>query len=296
MAEISAEKVKELREKSGAGMMDCKKALAAVGGDLEKAFDHLRKEGTVKAAKKAGRATSEGLVGVVVSSDKRAAAVVELNCETDFVARTDQFLGFLNALGELIVKDKPQTLDALLGQKLGGVTVQETLSQMISKIGENMAIRRFRLVEAGAKEAVGAYIHAGSKIVSIIKLQGDGVDEPTARDIAMHVAAMSPRYIDRGQVPTAVLDREKEVLKASPDLVGKPENILEKILLGKLNRFYSEACLAEQPFIKDVTGKKTVGDCLKEKSAGAKIVEMVRFQVGEVPSRDTALDDAREGS
>ena len=232
----------------------------------------------------------------MVSSDKRAAAVVELNCETDFVARTDQFLGFLNALGELIVKDKPQTLDALLGQKLGGVTVQETLSQMISKIGENMAIRRFRLVEAGAKEAVGAYIHAGSKIVSIIKLQGDGVDEPTARDIAMHVAAMSPRYIDRGQVPTAVLDREKEVLKASPDLVGKPENILEKILLGKLNRFYSEACLAEQPFIKDVTGKKTVGDCLKEKSAGAKIVEMVRFQVGEVPSRDTALDDAREGS
>jgi elongation factor Ts len=280
MTDISAEKVRDLREKTGAGMMDCKKALAAVGGDMEKAIDHLRKEGVVKAAKKAGRATSEGLIGVSISPDKKTAAIVEVNCETDFVARTDQFQNFINALGEYIVKTKPADLNELLAQKMGDATVQESLAHLVSKVGENMAIRRFHLVQAGAGEAIASYLHAGAKIGSVIRVKG-GVDETLVRDIAMHAAAMSPRYIDRAQVPSNVLDREKEVLKASPELAGKPDNLIEKILLGKLNRFYSEVCLAEQPFIKDTSGKKSVGDFLKDKSSDSKIVEMVRFQVGE---------------
>jgi elongation factor Ts len=280
MTDISAEKVRDLREKTGAGMMDCKKALTAVDGDMEKAIDHLRKEGVVKAAKKAGRATSEGLIVVSIAPDKKTAAIVEVNCETDFVARTDQFQNFINALGEHIVKNKPADLNALLAQRMGDATVQDSLAHLVSKVGENMAIRRFRLIQAGAGEVLAAYLHAGAKIGSVIRVKG-GADEALVRDIAMHAAAMSPRFLDRTQVPPAVLDREKDVLKASPELVGKPENLIDKILLGKLNRFYSEACLAEQPFIKDTSGKKSVGDFLKEQSAGSQIVEMVRYQVGE---------------
>ncbi|HSA58219.1 MAG TPA: translation elongation factor Ts [bacterium] len=280
MTEISAEKVRELREKTGAGMMDCKRALASVGGDMEKAIDHLRKEGVVKAAKKAGRATSEGLVGVSIGPDKKAAAIVEVNCETDFVARTDQFQNFINVLGEHIVKARPADLNALLAQKLGDGTVQDVVNQLVAKLGENMAVRRFRLLQAGGGEVLASYIHAGAKIGSVIRVKG-AADEALVRDIAMHTAAMSPRFVDRAQVPAAVLDREKDVLKASPELAGKPENLVDKILQGKLNRFFSEVCLADQPFIKDTTGKKSVGDFLKEKAAGAQIVEMVRFQVGE---------------
>lgn len=280
MTDISAEKVRELRDKSGAGMMDCKKALEAVGGDMEKAIDHLRKEGVVKAAKKAGRTTSEGLIAVSIAPDKKAAAVAEVNCETDFVARTDQFQNFLNALGELIVKAKPADLNALLTQKMGDAPVQDVLAQLVSKLGENITIRRFRLLQAAAGEVLAAYVHAGSKIGSVIRVKGNA-DENLVRDVAMHAAAMAPRYLDRTQVPADALEREKEVLKASPDLVGKPENLIEKILGGKLNRFYSENCLTEQPFIKDTSGKKSVGDFLKESAAGSQIVEMVRFQVGE---------------
>jgi len=280
MTDISAEKVRELREKSGAGMMDCKKALAAVGGDMEKAIDYLRKEGVVKAAKKAGRATSEGLIGISVSPDKKIAALVEVNCETDFVARTDQFQNFISVLGEHIVKHKPVDLNALMAQKMGEAPVQDVLAQLVSKVGENMAIRRFRMLEAGAGEVLAAYVHAGSKIGSAIRVKGNA-DEALVRDVAMHAAAMAPRYLDRAQVPTEALEREKDVLKASPDLVGKPDNLVEKILVGKLNRFYSENCLTEQPFIKDTSGKKSVGDFVKESATGAQIVEMVRFQVGE---------------
>jgi elongation factor Ts len=280
MTDISAEKVRDLREKTGAGMMDCKKALAATGGDMEKAIDHLRKEGVVKAAKKAGRATSEGLIGISIAPDKKAAVLVEVNCETDFVARTDQFQNFINALGELIVKNKPKDVEALQSQKMGETTVQEALTQLVSKVGENMAIRRFRIVQAGPGEVLAAYLHAGSKIGSIIRVKG-GADEALVRDVAMHAAAMSPRYLDRIQVPAEALSREKDVLKASPELKDKPDNIVEKILTGKLNRFYSENCLTDQPFIKDTSGKKSVADFLKDQGAGSQVAEMVRFQVGE---------------
>ncbi len=281
MADISAEKVRELREKSGAGMMDCKRALSSTGGDLSEALDLLRKEGVVKAAKKAGRVTLEGLIGLAISPDRQVAALVEVNCETDFVARTDQFQQFLSSVSELVIKDKPAALEALLSLKLGSTTLQETLATLISKIGENMAIRRFHRIQAGVGEAIGIYIHAGAKIGVLIRLKGNGVDESLARDVAMHVAAMMPRYISRKDVPAAALEREREIARATPDMAGKPANLIDRILDGKLNRYYSEVCLVEQPFIKDPTGKKSVGDYIKEKASGADVLDMVRFQVGE---------------
>ena len=281
MADISAEKVRELRDKTGAGMMDCKKALTAMDGDLEKAIDHLRKEGVVKAAKKSGRATSEGLIGVSLSPDKKVASLLEVNCETDFVARTDQFQNFINALGEHIVKNQAADVEALNVQKMGDASVQDVMAQLVSKLGENMGIRRFCTVKAGAGEVIGSYLHAGAKIGAMIRVKGEKVSEETVREIAMHVAAMGPRFIGREQVPADVVQREKDVFKASPELAGKPENIHEKIILGKLNRFYSDSCLIDQPFVKDATGKKTVGDYLKDVSPGAQILEMVRYQVGE---------------
>ncbi|MBI3541467.1 MAG: translation elongation factor Ts [Deltaproteobacteria bacterium] len=250
MTEISAEKVRELREKSGAGLMDCKRALVAVSGHI-------------------------------VSKDETCGGVVELNCETDFVARTDQFQNFLSSVVNQLVANKVKDLSSLLSLKFEKSTVQEALAQLIAQLGENMGIRRVRLVTGTAGEKVGEYIHAGSKIGVLVRLKGEKSTSALAREIAMHVAAMNPRYIHRSQVPADVLEREKEIAKASPDLAGKPEAILEKILVGKLNRFYNEACLVEQPFIKDPTGKKSVGDFLKENAAGSEILEVCRFQVGE---------------
>ncbi len=287
MAEITAELVKELREKTGAGMMDCKKALTACEGDLEKAIDQLRKEGTVKAAKKAGRATSEGLVGLALSADKKSASLVELNCETDFVANTDQFKAYLNTLAEKAVEAKPADLNALLALKAGEGTIQDSLNALIAKVGENMSIRRAKVVTAGAGEQLSAYIHAGSKIGVVIRVKSAGLDADTIRDVAMHVAAMNPRFVERANVPADVVAREKDIAKASPDLAGKPANIIDKILEGKVNRFFIENCLVEQIFIKDTTGKQSVGAFLKQKDPQAQIVEVVRFQVGEEISQSS---------
>ena len=281
MAEITAELVKELREKTGAGMMDCKRALSACDGDLEKAIDQLRKEGTVKAAKKAGRATSEGLVGLAVSTDKKTASLVELNCETDFVANTDQFKAYLNTLAEKVAEAKPANLEALLATKVGEGTVQDSLTGLIAKVGENMSIRRFKVVSAGEGEQLSAYVHAGAKIGVVIRVKSATLDADSIRDVAMHTAAMNPRFVERGQVPQDIVAREKEIAKASPDLANKPANIIDKILEGKVNRFYIENCLVEQIFIKDTTGKQSVGAFLKSKDAQAQIAEAVRFQVGE---------------
>ncbi len=281
MINASAEKVKELREKSGAGFMDCKRALGATGGDLAKAIDFLRKEGLVKAAKKAGRSTLEGLVALSVSPDRRSASLVEINCETDFVARTDQFQEFVSTVAEQIVQKKPKDANDLLGQKFKEATLREDLTQLIARIGENMEIRRFRLLQAEAGEVIGSYVHAGAKIGVLVRLKGEKLTEAEARDVAMHEAAMSPHFVDRKKIPPAVIDREKEIARAAPDMAGKPDHLMDKILEGKFNRYCSEVCLMEQPFIKDPTGKKSVGDYLREKSPQAESVEMIRFQVGE---------------
>ena len=282
MTEISAEKVKELREKSGAGFMDCKRALSATQGDLDAATDLLRKEGVVKAAKKAGRATSEGLIALETGTE--GSAILEVNCETDFVARTDQFQEFINSVANLIVQKKPENLETLLTQSFGTSTLQQSLSELIARIGENIVLKRFRRVEAvSGKEQVGSYVHAGSKIGVIlkVKLAGGSLEDSLLRDIAMHVAAMNPPYIRREDVPSSVVEREKEILRAQPELASKPANMIDKILEGKINRFYSDTCLNEQLFIKDPTGKKSVGAFLKEVSPGTELVEVIRFQVGE---------------
>lgn len=289
MTDISAEKVRELREKSGAGIMECKRALSATGGDLSQAIDFLRKEGVVKAAKKAGRVTQEGLIAIAYGPDRKSAALVEVDCETDFVARTDSFQAFLAAVAEHVVKQHSKglakDLDSLMAQPFSGTTLKEALSNLIAKIGENMAIRRFQVVSVGEGESLGAYLHAGSKIGVLVKLRGTGGERVSlpdlARDVAMHVAAMSPRFLARADVPADVVAREREIARESPDLKGKPANILDKIIDGKLNRFFSENCLVEQPFIKDPTGKKTVAGYLKETAPGTEIVQTVRFQVGE---------------
>ena len=278
--EISAEQVRELREKSGAGLMDCKRALQETGGDLEKAHENLRKSGVIKAAKKAGRATLEGLIGEAHNEDYTAAALVEVNCETDFVARTDQFQKWVTDLAQLALHKQPGNLESFLTEKLpSGETVSGTLTTLIAKLGENMEIRRVAVVKAAAGEKVASYLHMGSKIGALLRVKG-GIDVTLLREIAMHIAALQPRYLDRAQVPSAVLEKEREILKSQPDMAGKPAQLLDKIVEGKINRFYSEACLTEQPFIKDATGKKTVAAVLKERDAAAQVIEMVRFQVG----------------
>ena len=281
MGDISAESVRQLREKSGAGIMECKRALAATGGDLGQAIDYLRKEGVVKAAKKAGRATAEGLIGVALSPDHQAASVVEINCETDFVARTDQFQEFLAAVGEKIVSARPTDLQTLLQQSFGTSTLQGTLTELIARVGENMSVPRFFLIQAQSGEVIGTYLHAGSKIGVVVKLSGQGADAFLARDIAMHAAAMSPTYVDRSQVPSSVIEREQEIARSSPDIVGKPPQIVEKILQGKMERFFAENCLVEQPFVKDPVSKKSVKQFLQSKGPQIQVTQVVRLQVGE---------------
>lgn len=276
--DISAEQVRELRERSGAGLMDCKRALQDAGGDLDKAHDVLRKSGVVKAAKKAGRATLEGLVAE--ASDQQGAALLEMSCETDFVARTDEFQKWVTDLSQHILKQRPKDLAQLLEQPWeGGISVKEGLVRLIAKLGENMEIRRFGLSQAGAGEQVASYLHMGAKIGAVIRVQGK-VSVAVLREVAMHIAALSPRYLDRSEVPADVIEKEKEILKAQPEMSSKPAHLLEKILEGKLNRFFSEVCLVDQPFIKDATGKKTVGAFLQEQDPQAKATQMIRFQVG----------------
>ncbi len=281
MADISAEKVRELREKTGAGLMDCKKALLSTSGDLEAAMELLRKEGVIKAGKKAGRATSEGLVGVSVAPDRRSGAIVEVNCETDFVARTDQFIEFVNSIAEMVVQNKSSQLDNLLSSKLKGQTVQEVLAGLISKLGENMSIRRVELLQAKDGEVVGGYIHAGSKIGVLVQIQGSDINEDLIKDVAMHAAAMSPRFLDRTKISAAIIEKEREIAKATPDMANKPANLVDKIVDGKINRFFSESCFVDQVFIKDPAGKQSVKDYVNQKSKGASIVNFSRFQVGE---------------
>ncbi len=280
MMEISADLVRELREKSGAGIMDCKRALRQTGGDLQGAIDFLRKEGMIKASKKSVRSAEEGLVAVGKGSSGNRLALVEVNCETDFVARTDQFQKFLREVARLVASESPQPVEVLLKKKMGEKSVEESLKGLVAQLGENIVIRRLASLEGGGNEKVGDYIHAGSKIGVLVKIRGAKIDETVVRDVAMHIAAMHPVYVDRRSVPESVMAREKGILAESPDLAGKPSHLLDKILEGKLSRFFSEVCLVEQPFIKDPGGKKTVGMFLQEKDPGAEVVEMVRYQVG----------------
>ncbi|MFD2208854.1 translation elongation factor Ts [Virgibacillus halophilus] len=273
---ITAKMVKELREKTGAGMMDCKKALQETDGDLEKAIDHLREKGIAKAAKKADRIAAEG--SAYILQDGNTAVLIEVNCETDFVTKNDQFKQLLEQIAKHLISQKPASVDAALQQKLeGGEDTLETLiNSAIAKIGEKLSLRRFTILEKTDNDAFGAYLHMGGRIGALTLLEGT-TDEQLAKDIAMHVAAVNPRYVSREDVSADEVDREREVLKTQALNEGKPEKIVEKMVEGRLSKFFEEICLLDQSFVKDPDQKvkKIVGD------KGAAVRSFARYEVGE---------------
>ena len=272
---ITASLVKELREKTGAGMMDCKKVLTETDGDLEKATELLRERGIAKAAKKSGRVAAEGIVEAYVSEDGKVGAAVEVNSETDFVAKNEEFKAFVLDVAKQIVKNNPATVEELLAQPsiaVEGKTVNEVLVDKIATIGENMSIRRFARFET-ADGLVEKYIHGDGKIAVLVNMTNG--NKELAKDICMQIAAVKPEYINREVVPAERVEKEKEILKAQTMNEGKPEAIAEKIVMGRINKFYEEICLVDQAFVKDPSMK--VSQVLN----GATVVEFARLEKGE---------------
>lgn len=279
---ITAAQVNELRQKTGAGMMDCKKALTESNGDMQKAIEILRKKGAAVAAKRAEKSANEGVVVTKISSDKKNAIIVEVNCETDFVAKSADFTSFANSVLEIIEKQKPASIETLRNDP----KVAEMLGDVMGKVGEKIEISRFA-VDSASDGMLIDYVHLGSKLGVIVKFTGvnSGADELSAigKDIAMQVAAMKPICVYREEVPKDVIDKEMEIYKELARKEGKPENILDKIASGRLNKFYQENCLVEQMFIKD--NAKTVGDLIKEfnnkHNAQTRIELFRRFHLGD---------------
>ncbi|WP_027963218.1 translation elongation factor Ts [Halalkalibacillus halophilus] len=273
---ISAKLVKELREKTGAGMMDCKNALQETDGDLDQAVDYLREKGISKAAKKADRIAAEGSAHVVSKGNE--AVIIEVNAETDFVAKNDQFKNLLDQLATHILNQKPANVEEALSQKLHGEgdTIEEYITSNIAKIGEKLSLRRFEILTKGDNAAFGAYMHMGGKIGVLSLVEGTS-DEAVAKDIAMHVAAINPTYLSRDNVSQEVVEQEREVLKQQAMNEGKPENIVEKMVEGRLGKYFEEICLLDQSFVKDPDQK--VKNYLESK--GASVKTFVRYEVGE---------------
>ena len=276
---VTAAQVKELRQKTGVGMMECKKALTEVGGDIEKAILYLRERGLSRAAKKADRVTAEGLVKVAVSNDGKAATAVEVNCETDFVSKNEDFIKFIDAVANLALENNANDVEALKALDLDGKTVGDTLTALIATIGENLNIRRVATLKA-ENGVVSGYTHMGGKIGSLVLLEGASGDDVVelGKDLAMHTAAASPRYLHSEEVSPAEVEQEKELGKKKLLEQGKPENLIEKILVGQINKFYKEICLIEQA-VKDPN--YTVKKLVSEKGKGAELKAYVRFQLGE---------------
>lgn len=275
MAEITASMVKELREKTDAPMMECKKALSEAAGDMAKAEEILRVKLGNKASKAAARVTAEGIVGIYLSGDAKLAALVELNCETDFVAKNDDFISLAKNLAELIAVKNPADVDALSALDLNGATVEATRSALVGKIGENVTIRRF--VRNEAKGAIASYIHGGAKIGVLVDLVGG--DEALAKDIAMHIAASKPKSLDSSGVSADLIDTERRVAIEKAKEAGKPAEMLEKIAEGTVQKFLKEVTLLGQIFVKAEDGKQTIEQLLKSK--GASVASFTLFIVGE---------------
>lgn len=277
---ISAAQIKELRDRTGAGMMDCRKALEATGGDLTQAIEKLRMEGAAKADKKAGRVAAEGIIGVAEGAD--AVALVELNAETDFVAKGAEFQGLAKAAAEAALKSKPANIEALIAIKHDGKTLDEIRRELVAKIGENLTLRRFELVKKGSGPTA-IYVHPGSKIVSVVAL--DKGEEGLAKDLAMHVAASAPRYLDVNAVPADVLASERKIIEAqtAEQAAGKPEEIVKKMIEGKLRKFAGEITLLGQPFVRNEAYGMKADDPVEKvlKAKGAAIKDFVRLAVGE---------------
>ena len=270
MAQITAALVKELREITGAGMMDCKKALVECEGDKDKAIDYLREKGIAKAAKKAGRIASEGVVAA--ASDGKTACIVEINSETDFVAKNENFLALVKKIAEHIVACKPADMDALNASQMDGKPVAEVMTEAVASIGEKLSLRRFEVYTTEDGQ-LATYIHMGGKIGVIVELSGG--DKTLGKDVAMQIAAAKPQCIGREDVDQEALAHEREVLRKQALEEGKPEKIVEKMVDGRINKYYREACLVEQEVVKD--SDKTIKDIL----AGVEVRRFARFEMGE---------------
>ena len=274
---ISANMVKDLREKTGVGMMDCKKALTETDGDMEKAIEYLREKGITKAAKKSSRIAAEGLVLAYVSEDNKVGAAIEVNSETDFVAKNEEFRTFVQALAKQVAINNPADVEALLNEEYieeAGKKVSEVLTDKVAKIGENMNIRRFTRFET-TDGLVESYIHGNGKIAVLVNMKN--ADTELAKDVCMQVAAARPEFLDEASVPAERLAKEMEILKAQAMNEGKPEAIAEKVVQGRIGKFYSEICLVDQEFVKNPDMK--ISDLLKSKNA--EIVEFARIEKGE---------------
>lgn len=270
---ISASLVKELREKTGAGMLDCKKALEANNGDISKSIDWLREKGISKAAKKADRIAAEGVASILIKDNK--AAIVEVNSETDFVAKNEEFTSMVSTILETIIDSDVKSVDDALKLDCGEGTINDLIVAKTAKIGEKLSLRRFEVVTKSDTESFGEYIHMGGKIAVLITV--DGANSEVAKDVAMHAAAMRPKYVNKDQVPSDEVEKERKVLKEQAMNEGKPEEIAAKMVEGRIRKFYEEICLEEQAFVKD--GDKKVREYVK--ANGGVIKSMVRFEVGE---------------
>ncbi|MES2672896.1 MAG: translation elongation factor Ts [Pseudomonadota bacterium] len=267
MTAISATMVKELRDRTALGMMECKKALTEADGDIELAIENLRKASGLKAAKKADRTAADGVVAIKVADDNSYAIVAEVNSETDFAAREPNFLSFVNSVVEKAFATKQTDVAALMSGDL-----EQAREALVQKIGENIGVRRVQLVEGGV---VAGYLHLNNRIAVVVQLQGGNAE--LAKDIAMHVAAVNPTVVSADQMPAAVVEKEKEIIRAQPDMAGKPSEIVEKMMVGRINKFLKESSLNDQPFVKNP--EVTVAQLAK--AAGASVTSFTRFEVGE---------------
>ena len=274
MAQITASLVKELRERTGAGMMDCKKALTQTDGDIDAAIDYLRENGIAKAAKKADRIAAEGLSYIEVKGNK--AVILEINSETDFVAKNEKFVALVKNVANAILAAEPKSLEEALQVQAEGGTVEAVINEGIATIGEKLSLRRFEVLTKTDADSFGAYSHMGGRIGVLTLVEGS-TDEQAAKDVAMHIAALAPRYLDESEVPADVLEHEKKVLTEQALNEGKPANIVEKMIVGRINKFLEEITVVKQKFVKDdsLTVEKFVA------SKGGKLAKFVRYEVGE---------------
>ncbi len=270
---FSAKDVKDLREKTGAGMLDCKKALEACSGNMDQAIDWLREKGISKAAKKESRIAADGLCEIVSNDHK--AVILEINSETDFVAKNEEFKNFVDLVANLLLENDVKEVEEALQIKVDGETLQDKLIEITAKIGEKISFRRFMSVTKNENQVFGSYLHMGGRIAALVVLEN--TNEEVAKDVAMHVAAMNPTCIKREEVPSELLEREANIIKEQVKQEGKPEAIAEKMVEGRLNKFYKEICLLEQPFVKN--GDMNVETYVKNN--GGTISTMIRFEVGE---------------
>lgn len=275
---ISAQEVKRLRDATGVGMMDCKEALQEADGDFDQAVEVLRKKGQKVAAKRSERKAEEGLVVTHLGSDGQAAAIAEVNCETDFVARNDDFREFANGVVDLVFEERPDDLDALLALPFDGdATVERALTDLTGRIGEKLAVRRFQVLESEGDGRIVSYVHPGSRLGVLVDVHGDGNLEDAGRDVAMQVAALDPIATVREDVPEEVREKEKEIARDAAVADGKPEHVIDRIAEGKLERFFEDNVLTEQSFVKDAS--QSVSAMLDE--AGVGVRRFVRYALGD---------------